>query len=63
MATTEAERLRLNRQFFEEGCLCILEAKTISPCNDHLHPGIYHHQIAHRRTPGRRRLVGRVATR
>ncbi len=32
MATTEAERLRLNRQYFEEGCLCILEAKTISPC-------------------------------
>ncbi len=28
----EQERLRLNREYFEEGCACILKNKTLQPC-------------------------------
>lgn len=28
----ELERLRLNREYFEEGCACIHKAKTLQPC-------------------------------
>lgn len=28
----EQERLRLNREYFEEGCACIHRAKTLQPC-------------------------------
>ncbi|HBN9243703.1 TPA: hypothetical protein NQI75_005353 [Pseudomonas aeruginosa] len=28
----EQERLRLNREYFEEGCGCIHKAKTLQPC-------------------------------
>lgn len=29
---TEQERLRLNREYFEEGCACINKTKTLQPC-------------------------------
>jgi hypothetical protein len=29
---TEQERLKLNREYFEEGCSCIHTTKTLQPC-------------------------------
>lgn len=28
----EQERLKLNREFFEDGCMCIHTSKTLQPC-------------------------------
>lgn len=28
----ENERLKMNREYFENGCLCILKAKTLQVC-------------------------------
>ena len=28
----EQERLKFNREYFEDGCLCILTSKTLQPC-------------------------------
>lgn len=28
----EQERLKLNREYFEDGCLCIHTSKTLQPC-------------------------------
>jgi hypothetical protein len=28
----EIERLKLNRTYFEDGCACIHQAKTLQPC-------------------------------
>ncbi len=39
LAQCELERLKLNREYFEDGCLCILTAKTMQLCDSSMPDG------------------------